>query len=360
MNRASTLNDLFFGKRGSHFELAVEANIPKEESKAGKNGKYKICRYEVSIGNSEDKGEWHILDEILWLMSGTQDTPERQQGLFPRVPDAPDTIMLSLPGRGSGRKKIFSKAKSGDHFWSETTKWNYPLRLGARRSRLANVPEDTDKFPVSNWLRSVLIEGVQRLALDVKSMRKPCSPVAPSFFLPDGSNLPLVLRRLRENHPDKFQKWLAHVQTVLSDVIDIEVVEQQEDRYLHLAVKYSNNIRVSSWRLSDGTLRFLALTLLPYLSGVDRVYLVEEPENGIHPTAIDAVFQSLSSVYEGQVLVATHSPLVLARADLKNILCFAKTKDGATDIVSGSDHPALLGWKGKETLDVLYAAGVLG
>ena len=45
-----------------------------------------------------------------------------------------------------------------------------------------------------------------------------------------------------------------------------------------------------------------------YLHGSDEIYLLEEPENGIHPLAVDCVFQSLRSVYGSQVLIATHSP----------------------------------------------------
>lgn len=365
MKRASTLNDLFFRKTGTHFELAIEVNIPPESIPAGKNGKYKRCRYEIAIGKSDNNGELQIRGETFWLMSGSdggKKAGEEQRELFPSEPQHPATILQ--PRRSQpGWRKIVNKPESGnDYFHSETTDWNFSLRIAPRKSALANVPEDTEKFPVATWLKSLLMEGVQRLALDVKSMRQPCSPIEPSFFLPNGSNLPLVLRRLKQDNPKKFQEWLAHIQTVLADIQDIEIVEREEDRHLYLVAKYSNNIRVSSWRLSDGTLRFLALTLLPYLPGTNRIYLIEEPENGIHPVAIDAVFQSLSSVYDGQVLVATHSPLILAQADLENILCFAKTEEGATDIVSGSKHPRLQDWKKKkeESLAVLYAAGVLG
>jgi len=41
-------------------------------------------------------------------------------------------------------------------------------------------------------------------------------------------------------------------------------------------------------------------------------------------------------------------------------LCFAKTSEGATDIVSGKEHPALREWQGEVNLSELFAAGVLG
>jgi hypothetical protein len=44
----------------------------------------------------------------------------------------------------------------------------------------------------------------------------------------------------------------------------------------------------------------------------------------------------------------------------KDVLCFAKDKSGATDIVSGDEHPALKDWKrGEPDLGFLFAAGIL-
>ncbi|MCE2970192.1 MAG: ATP-binding protein, partial [Burkholderiales bacterium] len=157
-----------------------------------------------------------------------------------------------------------------------------------------------------------------------------------------------------------FQAWLAHVRTALEDVVDIDTVERPEDKHRYLVVKYRNGAEVPSWLLSDGTLRLLALTLPAYLRDMDGVYLIEEPENGIHPRAIETVIQSLSSLYSGQVLLATHSPIALNIVDPAHILCFAKNKDGATDIVAGDRHPALREWKrGAPDLGTLFAAGVL-
>ncbi|OAT82356.1 hypothetical protein A6M21_09435 [Desulfotomaculum copahuensis] len=111
---------------------------------------------------------------------------------------------------------------------------------------------------------------------------------------------------------------------------------------------------------SDGTLRLLALTLPAYLPDFKGIYLIEEPENGIHPRAVEAMFQSLSSVYNAQILLATHSPVILSQAGADNILCFARTANGATDIVPGNKHPALREWRGETNLSVLFAGGVLG
>jgi predicted ATPase len=112
--------------------------------------------------------------------------------------------------------------------------------------------------------------------------------------------------------------------------------------------------------VSDGTLRMLALTLLPYLSDFSGLYLIEEPENGIHPRAVETVYESLSSAYTAQILLATHSPVILSIVDSRQVLCFAKNAEGATDIVRGDLHPALRNWKHEVSLGELFAGGVLG
>ncbi len=40
-------------------------------------------------------------------------------------------------------------------------------------------------------------------------------------------------------------------------------------------------------------MRLLALTLLAYLPDNREIYLLEEPENGVHPLALEGVLDSL-------------------------------------------------------------------
>jgi predicted ATPase len=149
------------------------------------------------------------------------------------------------------------------------------------------------------------------------------------------------------------------VQTAIPDVLDIRVITRPEDRSRYVVVKYVGGVELPAWTVSDGTMRLIALTLLAYLPEFQGVYLVEEPEIGLHPTAIETVIQSLSSVYEGQVLITSHSPAVLSLARPDQLLCFQKV-NGATTIISGDKHPILQEWKAGVNVSDLFAAGVLG
>src|SRR5437870_5404703 len=100
----------------------------------------------------------------------------------------------------------------------------------------------------------------------------------------------------------------------------------------------------SSSGLSDGTVRILALTILPYLRDAPRVICLEEPGNHTHPRAIEIVLQSLSSLYDSQVWISTHSSLVLAHTDLKSVIVMRGDPEGNVVAVAGSEHPQLRDW----------------
>ena len=233
------------------------------------------------------------------------------------------------------------------------------FKLGARNSALGNLPLDTDSFPVGVWFRELLSNGVQQFVLNSLAIRQPSPPVRVTGFSSDGSNLPWVVDRLRRENGAKLQDWIDHLRTVLPDLEGISTVERPEDRHCYMVYEYQGGLKVPSWLVSDGTLRLTALTLPAYLEDFQGVFLVEEPENGIHPAAVAAVHDSLSSIYGAQVLLATHSPVVLNAAESGDLLCFAKDDGGATDIVLGSDHPMLQQWRGETSLGTLLASGIL-
>lgn len=367
--RARTLDELVFNQVARVFEVAVEFAIPASLRQSRRNGsgnlQYDVARYEVAFGAAES-GELEIRAETLWLIDSDKTRvipkPATQLDLFPFEPSPPQSL-LSGSRTPSGWTTVAKKVpdSGNDYYKAEHGKWNIQYRVGRRKAALSGLPDDASRFPIAIWVRNLLLEGIQVLSLNSAAMRRPVSPSASRAFDVEGANLPLVIQDLERRHPQMHRDWIAHVQTVLPDVREVQVHEREEDRHLYLALLYTSGAEpVPSWLVSDGTLRLLALTLLAYLPDQSNIYLIEEPENGIHPKAVEGVFQSLSSVYNGQVLIATHSPLFLGLAEPAQLLCFAKNPSGAVSIVSGDRHPALRDWRGGVDLSTLYAAGVLG
>jgi predicted ATPase len=364
-SRSSNFTDLTFSSQGGDIELAIEVKLPDSVSEKLPRPKFDIIRYEIAFGLTADTKEHAIKEERVVLLNSiylnNNHTVERT--LFPENKQEPVSI-LNKKYKPTTFKSVIKKNPGGnDNFYVETYKesgkgYMPSFKLGIKRSALGNLPADETKFPASTWLKTFLQTGVQLFVLDSLEMRNPSLPGQSAHFKSDGSNLPWVIENLSKNKK-KFTQWIEHIQTALPDIENIYTIEREEDRKRYIKVRYKNGIEVPSWLISDGTLRLLALTIPAYLQELNGVFLIEEPENGIHPKAIETVFLSLSSVYKAQILIASHSPVVLGMVSPEHLMCFAKTKEGITDIVAGNDHPKLTDWKGNPNLNVLFASGIL-
>ena len=353
---------LLFHGEGDDLELAVEAKIPAQLRAMTAKPDLDTVRYQVKIGFNGPH-EFEFKAETL-LLKQAASVATRQPELFPLPPAAPATLQVGI--RGQDTKTVINKVPGGnDNFYSEIYHrsgrgWKPSFRLGPRRSALRNLTADENSFPVATWFREYLTQGVQRIMLNSLEIKQPSPPAKHTGFSFDGSNIPWVAHRLRNDDPKRYSTWIAHLRTALPDLVDIETSEQPWDKYRFMVYEYQGRYKVPSWLVSDGTLRLTALTLPAFLGDAQGMYLIEEPENGIHPKAVQTVYDSLSSVYDAQVLLATHSPVLLNAADLDQVLCFAKHDDGAADIILGSEHPALRGWSQEVDLGTLLGSGVLG
>ncbi|MCW5554022.1 MAG: AAA family ATPase [Verrucomicrobiae bacterium] len=359
--RSADFEKLLWMGQGKAFQLAVEAEIPEAVRKdmAESKQKFTHVRYEVEIAIDSKRNEIGLNHETLWLRTINAKPDLSQREIFPAEQFEAASIFCRS---GKGFQAAMNKKPGGnDNYYPDGKRKTFKpsWKTSWKTSAMASIPADTESFPVSTWFRNLLEKGVQTFVLDSLLMRKPSPPGLGRRFQTDGSNLPWIVAELKQD-AKRFRAWLDHVCTALEDIKDIDTVEVPENKHRYLVIEYKNGARVPSWLVSDGTLRLLTLTIPAYLHDLDGIFLIEEPENGIHPRAIETVLQSLSSVYRSQVLVATHSPVALNMLEPHEILCFAKDTAGATDIVSGDRHPALRDWKkGEPDLGVLFAAGIL-
>ncbi|MBM3473981.1 MAG: chromosome segregation protein SMC [Armatimonadetes bacterium] len=351
--RARSVAELTWKEGGGTLLLVVSASGPSVERDAAAR---QTLRYVCEVGSGpglEVEEEWLLLlEDGLAALPVEQVIASIDGGLALRhmagrtmVPSGKPVILLL----GGG-------AEGGKYVPREGLPWSY--RTPPSRCALSLVPEDPEQFAEAVWLRNFLRDHIHTVELSPSAMRATCPPYAPREYQGDGSNLPLLVQQIEGT--ERFDWWIEHLALVMHGLKTVEVVEQEHDRHLYLVAVYEDGLRVPAWRLSDGTLRFMALNLIAYLPPEDRVYIIEEPENGIHPRALDYLIQSLTSVYEGQVFLATHSPIIVGLTDPENLLCFQQDEEGATQIIRGSEHPELQAWKEAMPLGDLFAAGILG
>ena len=127
---------------------------------------------------------------------------------------------------------------------------------------------------------------------------------------PYGRNLAETLYTLHESSPEALEKIVTATRAVVGLPSEIEPRES-EGRFYFLQNEPGLH-RVHQMGVSSGTLHTLAL-ITALLADPERNLIgIEEPENYVHPAALDAFVQYLLNARERvQVLVTTHSPLLL-------------------------------------------------
>jgi predicted ATPase len=199
------------------------------------------------------------------------------------------------------------------------------------------------------------MESWRILQLEPSALRKPDEINAPSHLTPNGGHLPATLYRLAHTPIDNSEKGISNkdpefiftrvanrLSTLIGDVSRVWVDRDDRREILTLQVTGKDGTEHPARALSDGTLRFLALSVLELDAITKGVLCLEEPENGIHPERIPAMLQLLQDIGIDpdepvdetnplrQVIVNTHSPAVVSEVPDDSLL-LAETKEDVRD-----------------------------
>lgn len=117
--------------------------------------------------------------------------------------------------------------------------------------------------------------------------------------------------------------------------IDVDIDEVR--KLLTVTAQEHSGVRLPAASLSDGTLRFLTLSVLVADPEAEGVLCIEEPENGIHPAKMSEMVRLLRDLAVDahkapgpenpfrQVIIATHSPVFVQLQDHNDLLFATET-----------------------------------
>ncbi len=196
---------------------------------------------------------------------------------------------------------------------------------------------------------------------DAAAVKRPQSSNDNLVLKAAADNLAAYLLRLRLEYPDYYQRIIdtiklaapffgGFVNRPVSDKIELEWFEQRDPD-----TPYKAHV------LSDGTLRFICLATLlmqpPEL--LPDTVLLDEPELGLHPYAINLLADMLKQVAEEkQVLVATQSVELLNCFKPEDVVV-AERQDDAT-VLKRLDTEELKDWLEDYTLGELWKRNIFG
>ena len=129
------------------------------------------------------------------------------------------------------------------------------------------------------------------------------------YLYSNGSNIAALLYKIKQEKPKTYNWILQTIQSIAPYFLDF-VLNPNENGYIELLWrnKFSEQL-YNTYNFSDGTLRFIALTVLLLQPKLPQTIIIDEPELGLHPFAIAKLAGLIKSASQRgcQIIVDTQS-----------------------------------------------------
>ncbi|WP_269241866.1 AAA family ATPase [Flavobacterium limnophilum] len=194
-------------------------------------------------------------------------------------------------------------------------------------------------------------------------LRRECDINDNLYLKQDGRNLPAFLYLLKINHPKIYNRIEKTIQSV-APYIDKLILEPNRLDENEIAIRWIDKgdaeSNFSAYQLSDGTLRFIALTTLLMQPTPPSVIIIDEPELGLHPFAIGklaGMIQVASS--KSQVIVATQSPGLISKFNPEDIVVIDRSVAENQTVFNRLNSEDLKIWLDDFTLGDLWERNII-
>jgi predicted ATPase len=186
-------------------------------------------------------------------------------------------------------------------------------------------------------------------------------------LLPDGSNLAAFLHRLQMEFPPYYNRIISYIQQVMPSFGDFYWPSENDRVMLRWKEKNADDtlkdyILIPA-QYSDGALRFIALAtlLLQPPQTIPNIILIDEPELGLHPYAINQLGYMIKAAAEhAQVIIATQSPELLNEFKPEQITVVERDEGESYTIAHRLNTEELKDWLERYSLSELWDKNLLG
>lgn len=251
-------------------------------------------------------------------------------------------------------------------FWDKKHPGPYTTSLLPRENGREAGISDPELRGTADWVRTRL--GLWRLyhvhdTSETSPMRKTAQVNDNAFLRPDGSNLSAFLYLLKVKYPEAYGLIRRSVQRVTPFFDDFTLApDPLNENTIRLAWKHKNSDQYfGAAALSDGSLRFITLAtlLLQPVQYRPSVIVVDEPELGLHPSAITLLAAMVKQAAEQtQIILSTQSSLLLDHFQPEDVLVAERVKGGT--VFSRLDPVHLSTWLEDYSLGQLWEKNELG
>lgn len=175
----------------------------------------------------------------------------------------------------------------------------------------------------------------------------------------DASNIAPFLRHLRDAYPADYSRILDTLKLALPFFEDFRLdTETRGDREtVKLSWKQKgSDFPMQPYHLSDGSIRFICLATALLQPNPPSTVLVDEPELGLHPYAIELLGELICTA-RTQVVVSTQSPALVDCFEAEDVVVVSRA-EGATQL-QRLDSESLSSWLNDYSLGDLWRKNVI-
>lgn len=279
-----------------------------------------------------DSGKSTILRAVRAVLYCASNPVQREElaGLFPYA-------------NGEAKLRVHTRAGTYEVTWS---RGNVLDRSDAGNDVPRNIMPATRGFGTPPRASTELqreLRTARLLRLDPDALRRRSGLIpdggSVAFLNERGSGLPGIYDTIVNRGDDAFARIRDDVVRLFPAVrgLRLRAVTNSEKE---IEVELRDGTRVPADQMSEGLLYYLAFAALPFVASTSAV-LIEEPENGLHPARIADVMKTLRDFAKTgtQVLLATHSPLVVNELGPDEVSVVTRDPDRGTEIRLIKDTP---------------------
>ena len=216
-------------------------------------------------------------------------------------------------------------------------------------------------------IRNILDRGCKVYQFHDSSNEGPLRQASPvnsaNYLQAEGNNLASFLYLLKQNYPIEYKRIVNHVKMVVPQFRDFYLEPQNNYISLNWVDTSLNDYVFNSHQLSDGSIRFIALAtlLLQPNKIMPNVIIIDEPELGLHPYAIDLLAEMIKDAsLHTQIIIATQSSALIDNFDVDNITVIERDEDKGCTIANKLNNKKLQEWLDEYSNSELWSKNVIG
>jgi predicted ATPase len=144
-----------------------------------------------------------------------------------------------------------------------------------------------------------------------------------AFLRPDASNLAAFLYLLEAEHPHEYGEIVETVRLAAPflDELSLRPNPRNKDKIRLEWREHGSDVYFNAHALSDGTLRLIALATLLLQPDPPKTIVIDEPELGLHPYAVNLLAGLLQSTSKRvQIIVSTQSVTLVDQVDPQDLI----------------------------------------